>query len=321
MRSLVVGLGSIGERHLRLLGELGASPAAVSRRGGSGVFASLAEALAAHRPELVIIAVETGAHHQVLAALAESGYRGRVLVEKPLFDAWRALPANAFGDLRVAYNLRCHPLIAALRHRLAGRPLLVQAAVGQYLPDWRPGRAWRQGYSADPARGGGALRDLSHELDLLLWLLGPWRRVAAVGGRSGLLPIASDDHWSILLAFEGGASASLQLDYLSRPGRRFLAVEHSGGSLVADFVAGTLAANASLAKVAAHRDDSYRALLARMLAGDTAGLCDAQGGLAVMGLIAGIERAAREGSWVSAVDAAAATGSAGGGQGKGAANP
>jgi hypothetical protein len=37
-----------------------------------------------------------------------------------------------------------------------------------------------------------------------------------------------------------------------------------------------------------------------MLSGETAALCDAEGGLAVVALIEAIERAARERAWVSA---------------------
>src|SRR3974377_1481833 len=95
MRSLVVGYGSIGQRHARLLDELGASPAGVSRRGiARAAFPSLKEALAARRPDLVVIATETGAHHAALTDLADLDFRGRVLIEKPLFERVRALPPN-----------------------------------------------------------------------------------------------------------------------------------------------------------------------------------------------------------------------------------
>src|SRR5262249_23329488 len=190
-------------------------------------------------------------------------------------------------------TLRCHALVTALRARLAARRVCLLAAVaGQYLPDWRPGRDWRSGYSADLGRGGGALRDLSHELDLALWLCGPWQRVAALGGRSGLLPIESDDHWAVLLAFASGATANLRLDYLNGPGRRSLLAEHAGGTLVADFGAKTLSENGAIDRIEAAHDDSYRRQLQAMLSGETAGLCDAAQGLAVVGLIAAIERAA-----------------------------
>jgi hypothetical protein len=124
--------------------------------------------------------------------------------------------------------------------------------------------------------------------------------VAALGGRSGLLPIASDDHWSILIGFESGAEATLQLDYLSRPGRRFLAAEYDGGTVIADFMAGTLSNNGSVERIDAPPDDSYRRQLQAVLAGESDRLCDSAGGLDVMGLIAAIERAARDETWISA---------------------
>jgi len=303
MQSLVVGYGSIGQRHARLLTELGASPAVVSRRTVDHPlrFANLAQALEQHRPELIVIASETAQHHDDLTILGKLGFEGRVLVEKPLFERPLPLPPNAFRDLRVGYNLRCHALIGSLRQRLGARRVcLAQGVVGQYLPHWRPGRDWRAGYSADRARGGGALRDLSHELDLLLWLLGDWQRVAALGGRSGLLPIASDDHWCILLAFKNGACAMLQLDYLSRPGRRMLAAEHEEGTLIADLLGKTLSDNGAVEHIDVERDDSYRRQLQAMLSGETQGLCDAAAGLAVVDLIDAIERAAQSRTWVSA---------------------
>ena len=60
----------------------------------------------------------------------------------------------------------------------------------------------------------------SHELDYLLWLGGRWRRVAALGGRLGDLEIASDDCWGLLLELEACPVATLQINYLDRPGVR-----------------------------------------------------------------------------------------------------
>jgi hypothetical protein len=76
--------------------------------------------------------------------------------------------------------------MAAFAERLDGRSAItVSAYVGQDLRDWRPGRDHRTTASATQQAGGGVLRDLSHELDYLLWLFGPWQRVAALGGAYG----------------------------------------------------------------------------------------------------------------------------------------
>src|SRR5690606_28687963 len=153
-----------------------------------------------------------------------------------------------------------------LRQALAGRRLIsLRLWVGQHLADWRPGRGLDEVYSADAARGGGALRDLSHELDLLLWLGGPWRRIAALGGTSGALAIAADDHWQLLLELASGATASVSLDMLSRPARRGLVVETAEGTLALDLLAGRLRIDGAERQAPADPDAPYREQLRRLL--------------------------------------------------------
>ena len=116
MRSLVVGYGSIGQRHARLLDELGASPAVVSRRAidHRAAFSSLQDALAAHRPDLVVIATETGAHHAALTDLADLDFRGRVLVGEAVAKGMdQHVAAKIVGHAQIAEGVarqRTHPL-------------------------------------------------------------------------------------------------------------------------------------------------------------------------------------------------------------------
>ncbi|MFX7793064.1 Gfo/Idh/MocA family oxidoreductase, partial [Acinetobacter baumannii] len=44
--------------------------------------------------------------------------------------------------------------------------------IGQYLPDWRPTKDYRETVSAKTELGGGVLLELSHELDYAQWILG-----------------------------------------------------------------------------------------------------------------------------------------------------
>src|SRR5215472_1264696 len=121
--ALVVGLGSIGERHARLLSELGHDVAVVSRRGLGDKrrsYPMLGDALAAERPDYVVVANETAEHHATLMALASAGFAGRVLVEKPLFDRLAPLPEHRFRASFVGYNLRFHPVLQELGRVLEG---------------------------------------------------------------------------------------------------------------------------------------------------------------------------------------------------------
>lgn len=299
-RALVIGYGSIGRRHARILLELGCEVGVASRRPLTEHrrFTGIGQAVKEFQPDYVVVANETSAHPAAVEDLIVAGFAGKLLVEKPLGGA---LPPRKFVLSAVAYNLRFHPALMQLARELEGEAILsMQVYCGQYLPDWRPGTDYRQGYSADPARGGGVLRDLSHELDYVLWLGGGWRRVAALGGRLGSLEIASDDCWAILLELERCRCATVQINYLDRPGRRQIFINTDTHTFRIDFADGSLTRDGETRRFAIERDDTFRAQHQAMLAGDTTNLCGIPEGEAVMDLIAAVERSARDRHWIAA---------------------
>jgi predicted dehydrogenase len=299
--ALVIGAGSIGNRHRRVLAGLGMTVGVVSRRGGPGTWTDLEAALLTLRPGYVVVATETADHGRVLDRLAALDYRGRVLVEKPLFAAPRPVPDHRFAVLAVGYNLRFHPVLQRLALALTGERLVsAQLYVGQYLPEWRPDGDYRTGYSSRAAEGGGALRDLSHELDVANWLLGPWQRVAALGGHWSGLEIDSDDTFVLLGAFARCPAASIQVNYLDRRTHRELVINTADHSFAADLIAGTLRQDREPPKqFSQDRDHMLRSLHQAVLAG-TPGPCDVEDGQRVVAMIAAAERAARERVWVAA---------------------
>lgn len=296
--TLVVGLGSIGERHVRLLNQIGRSVATVSRRGG-GDHADLEQAFARSSPDYIVIANETSAHAGTLAELASAGYRGRVMVEKPLFAVPGKLPANRFDGCFVGYNLRFHPVLLRIRELLAGRSALEASVyVGQFLPDWRPGRDHRATASATLEAGGGALRDLSHELDYLLWLFGPWRRVTAIVLKSGALSVATDDVVAILMECERCAAITVHLNYHHRPVARTLVINALDHTFGADLAHGRVTVDGREEIFDLVRDKTYLGMHSAVLAGHP-GPCSAEEGLAVVDLIDAIERSSTQRTWVT----------------------
>jgi predicted dehydrogenase len=297
--AVVVGLGSIGQRHARVLGELGHGVTTVSRRG-DGDYARISDAIAGADPGYAVIATETSQHAESLRQLAEAGFRGTVLVEKPLFA--HAAPASnyPFANLVVGYNLRFHPVMSAFAERLAGRDAItVSAYVGQDLRDWRPGRDHRETASATRQAGGGVLRDLSHELDYLLWLFGPWQRVAALGGSSGARQVEVEDHLSLLLEMKRSQTVQLHMDYLDQPGIRKIRVNLPTETIEADVLRGRLTVNGKAHEYPSERDESYKNMHRAAIAG-RAPVCTFGEGLAVMDLIDASERALQSRMWVSA---------------------
>ena len=303
--ALVVGFGSIGRRHADVLGAMGCTVAVVSRRPveAGTTYPSIAAAVEGHGPGYVVIANGTGDHRRALAELAAAGYRGPVLVEKPLADACFEPPPLPFASVFVGYNLRFHPGLQRLRQLLSGeRVLSVQAYAGQYLPDWRPGRDYRNSYSSSRRAGGGVLRDLSHELDALSWILGRWKAVAATGGHLGSLEIDCEDTVVAVLELERCPAVSLQLNYLDRIGQRQLLVNTDRQSFALDLVGGSLRwgpGGEEAEEVGVARDVTYRRQHSAALAGPHDDLCTIGEAQEVLRLIAAIERSMTTRSWVT----------------------
>lgn len=234
MKALVVGLGSIGSRHARILRELVPDASIMAlRHGGSteprdGVdycVNTLADALA-FCPDVAVIANPATHHLPVATALAEAGTH--LLVEKPIaarLDGVSQLIETCGRQSRVlmtGYNLRFTPSLNSFRDVILsgaiGRILSVRAEVGSFLPSWRPSSDYRQTVSAKRELGGGALLELSHELDYLRWIFGDVAWVSGVVSRQSDLEIDVEDTVHATLGFVAPAKrlvvASLTLDFV-----------------------------------------------------------------------------------------------------------
>lgn len=196
-RILVIGVGSIGERHVRCMQRTGRAIVGIcepkeslrqkvaARYAVRDVFADVDDALKQHW-DAAVIATPAPLHISLGLKLAHQGIH--LLIEKPL-----AVSIDEVGTLMqvvaereliagVAYVYRAHPGLEAMRkliidHRF-GRPVQLVVTCGQNFPFYRP--AYRQTYYRDRAQGGGAIQDaLTHLLNAGEWLCGPITRLAA----------------------------------------------------------------------------------------------------------------------------------------------
>lgn len=303
LNALVIGYGSIGARHTRLLREIGCPTSVVTGHSIDlpDVFAEIVQGLTMWQPGYVVVANATYKHFATLQSLVALGYTGRVLVEKPVFSDVATLPELPFDRVAVAYNLRFHPLVGMLRDMLADKKVLsVHCYVGQYLPDWRPGTDYRSSYSSHAVEGGGVLRDLSHELDYLQYLFGRWLRVSAVGGHFSHLEGDSDDVFGLMMSCESCPLVQVQMNYLDRVGRRSLLINTDECTIAADFIAGTLIVDSRQEIIGIDRDFTYRAMHEAMLTDGFSvetRLCSLPEGIATTRLIAAAEIASRSSQW------------------------
>ncbi len=323
-RVLIVGLGSIGRRHLRVARALlGAVEFAALRSGTSTsasddptvtMFSSLDEAVR-FAPDVAVIASPASRHADVAARLAMAGIH--LLIEKPLTDGLstalelREVVARTGVTAAVGYNLRHSESLVAFRDAVqrgvVGRVMSVRSEVAQYLPDWRPETDYRTSVSAQRALGGGVLLELSHELDYLLWLFGDVVMVSAVLSRVSDLSIDTEDVANLLLQFASrddaaGVVASVTLDFARRDTVRRCTVAGTVGTLEWDGVRGSVRRYDAttrewtvLCEATAERDATYRAEwvdLCACIAGGGTPRADIDAGVAVLRVVDAARRSA-----------------------------
>jgi predicted dehydrogenase len=216
---LVVGGGSIGERHLRCFlktGKVRASlcdnnPAIVDRLKQNydvtQVYRDF-DAVDLGRHDVVVICTPANLHVAMARRAVEAGCN--VLCEKPLSIALDGIADLAEAIDRkgvafvVAYVQRAMAPLAELRQRIVsgeiGEVRQVLAAWGQHFPTYRP--AYRQIYYTDRRTGGGALQDaVTHILNFVQWCMGPARSVYCQADHLVLEGVNVEDTASVVLRF------------------------------------------------------------------------------------------------------------------------
>ena len=195
-RILVIGTGSIGERHTRCFLETGRADVEiceldhkvrkrVAARYQVESHISLDRALE-NPPDAAVICTPAQLHIPMARQLVLAGCH--LLVEKPLSTSldgvdqlsWEVEQSQRV--LAVAYVMRQHPLAQEIKQAVDsgrfGKPLQLVYQGGQHFPSYRP--AFRETYYRQRQTGGGAIQDaLTHAINYAQWLLGPLSRVAA----------------------------------------------------------------------------------------------------------------------------------------------
>lgn len=284
-RVLIVGLGSIGKRHARVIKQLRPEWEIIALRRQTSdetlenidhCVTSLDEALLL-KPRIAVIANPASYHVATALPLAEAGVH--LLVEKPLSSIATDIPillevCRRQGVLLMtAYNMRFLPSLQRFRQLVqegrVGHVLSVRAEVGQYLPSWRPGNDYRTNVSAQAALGGGALLELSHEIDFLRWVFGEIDWVNAALLRQSVLEIDVEDTVHLLLGFRQATErkplvASVDIDFIRHDTTRNCTAIGEAGSLRWDARGGKVEFYAAggtdwevLEELPAQRDDSY----------------------------------------------------------------
>ncbi len=223
IKILIVGLGSIGRRHVGHLQKIDEVEIAAFRTKKGELqqesefreFSRMEDALS-FKPDGVIISNPTSLHVETALPFLEKGIK--VLIEKPvdysLENAKKLMPYQEL--IRVAYCLRFHPQINFLKNRFQKEPpFKVGFKRSFYLPNWHPYADYRKEYTALKSLGGGVIRTLSHEIDLSLDWFGMPEDIAGRVDKISFLEIDTDDY--AFFTFKSGKNTRInfELDFFS----------------------------------------------------------------------------------------------------------
>ena len=159
-----------------------------------------------------------------------------ILIEKPLFNRSYKLKVIK-NSAYIGYNLRFHPMIKKIKQICKELKLWsIYVFCGSYLPDWRPGRDYRNTASAKQDSGGGVLLDLSHELDYLHWLVGSMKLEYVYNGKVSNLDIDTDDLLIISSKTKENTRINISLNYFTRKPIRQIVIDGENISIQADLI-------------------------------------------------------------------------------------
>lgn len=271
MKILMIGLGSIGQRHLRNIKKLYGNEHEISayrvRRSqltfsdnmtireninlekeyNLKVFSDLDIALA-ERPDIVFVTNITAKHMECAIKAAKAGCD--IFLEKPISDTMEGVEELQNIALRggniiyVGYQNRFHPCISDIKSFLKtnkiGNIISVHNEFSERLTTMHTYEDYSTTYMANKNMGGGPILNLQiHALDYLQWIFGVPESVCSLSGYNGDIKIDVEDHASSLYVVRLNNGSRLPIysytDFYQYPPVHFLKIVGENGRIEADF--------------------------------------------------------------------------------------
>jgi predicted dehydrogenase len=250
MNVLIIGLGSIALKHIKVLKEINANTSIFALRssklslkvpGLKDLFEW--EEVVSKKFHFCIISSPSSLHLSHIKLIEK--LKIPIFIEKPLFinrsqiNDYKKLDYKNIRSY-VGCNFRFNPIIEFLKDDLkikAKNIYEVTAYCGSYLPNWRPNKDYRKVYSSIKELGGGVNIDLIHEPDYFVHLFGLPEHTSVHNRKVSSLEINSNDSSIIYLSYKN-FQASITLNYFRKDARRTLEIVTDEKTIFVDFLKG-----------------------------------------------------------------------------------
>lgn len=264
MKVLFVGLGSIGQRHLRNFKEISNDTDEIyafrktnnnlviidgdakkvdslEEFYGINCVSSLKEGLEL-KPDIVFITNPSSFHLDIAIQAAESNCN--LFIEKPLSNSLKDIKRlkNILEEKEltaiVAYQTKFNPCFSIVKDiidtKKFGNIVSANFKWGTFLPDHHPYEDFRKSYAARKDLGGGVILGLSHEIDLIRSFFGMPDKITTIDCNYTQLDLDVEDTAKIEMDYSFSDSyfkVKLYLSYAQKNEERFFNIEFNHASL------------------------------------------------------------------------------------------
>lgn len=239
MKIIVIGLGSMGKRRIRLLSEhkdmtlFGIDSnqercQEVKDKFGIKCYNSISEVVAAEHPEAAVISTSPLSHASIIKEclqnnlhvfteinLVSDGYEENMKLAKE-----KGL--TLFLSSTFLYQAETLKIIEKVKESNVGK-LNYLYHVGQYLPDWHPWESYNNYFIGNP-RTNGCREILTIDLPWIVTAFGDIKSVQVLKSKNTGLNIEYNDNYLILLEHETGAKGVFAADVVARKAVRHFEV-------------------------------------------------------------------------------------------------
>lgn len=236
MKIIVIGLGSMGKRRIRLLSEhkdveiLGIDSQElrcqeVEKQFGIRCYASIDAACQAEKIDAAIISTSPLSHAAIIQDclnhdlhvfteinLVQDGYEENMALAK---HKGKVL----FLSSTFLYRKETQTMIQKVHE--AKCPVNYVYHVGQYLPDWHPWESYNNYFIGNP-RTNGCREIMAIELPWLVTAFGPIKKVTSMKSKMTQLHIDYADNYLIMIEHDGGTKGVFAVDVVARKACRHI---------------------------------------------------------------------------------------------------
>lgn len=230
MKIIVIGLGSMGKRRIRLLSEMKdilifgidsqeSRCLEVQHTYGITCYSSIAEAVAAEHPDAAVVSTSPLSHSAIIKEcltnnlhvfteinLVSDGYEDNMLLAQ-------AQGKVLFLSSTFLYRKETQSIIE--KARKANCPLNYLYHVGQYLPDWHPWESYNDYFIGNP-RTNGCREIMAIDLPWIVTAFGRIKSIHAVKSKITDLNVCYNDNFLVTIEHENSNKGVFAVDVVTR---------------------------------------------------------------------------------------------------------